>query len=87
MSHAWKERLADLVLSYQDVFSQDKRDCGEVKEFVHQIHLTDYRLFRLPYCRIPPAHYHKLREVLSEIELKGIISKSVSEYASPLVLV
>lgn len=44
MSHAWKERLAELVLSYQDVFSQDKLDCGEAKEFVHQIHLTDDRL-------------------------------------------
>ncbi|XP_047446637.1 uncharacterized protein LOC125011456 [Mugil cephalus] len=87
VSDDWKQRLADLVITYQDVFSKDKLDCGEAKEFVHRIHLTDDRPFRLPYRRVPPAHYHKLREVLSEMELKGIISKSVSEYASLLVLV
>lgn len=87
VSGEWKQRLADLVLTYQDVFSKDKLDCGEAKGFVHRIHLTDDHPFRLPYRRVPPAHYHKLREVLSEMELKGIISKSVSEYASPLVLV
>lgn len=87
VSNEWKERLADLVLTYQDVFSKDKLDCGEAKDFVHRIHLTDDRPFRLPYRRLPPAHYHKLREALSEMEMKGIISKSVSEYASPLVLV
>ena len=87
ISDLWKQRLANLVLAYQDVFSKDKLDCGEAKEFVHRIHLTDDRPFRLPYRRVPPAHYHKLRDVLSEMELKGIISKSVSEYASPLVMV
>lgn len=41
VSHEWKERLADLVITYQDVFSQDKLDCGETKDFVHWINLTD----------------------------------------------
>lgn len=87
VSDGWKQQLAELVLTYQDVFSKVKLDCGEEKGFVHRIHLTDDRPFQLLYRRVPPAHYHKLREVLSELELKGIISKSVSEYASPLVLI
>ncbi|KAL1249418.1 hypothetical protein QQF64_020423 [Cirrhinus molitorella] len=62
-------------------------DCGEAKEFEHCIRLTDDRPFRLPYRRIHPAHYQKLRQVLTEMEEQGIIRKSVSEYASPLVLV
>lgn len=74
-------------VSHCDVFSRDRLDCGEAKDFVHRIHLCDERPFRLPYRRIPPAHYHKLREVLSDMEEKGIISKSISEYASPLVMV
>jgi len=82
-----KRKLTDLLVSYHDVFSKDKLDCGETKDFVHRIHLYDERPFRLPYRRIPPAHYQKLREVLSEMEEKGNISKSVSEYASPLVMV
>ncbi|CAI5682637.1 unnamed protein product [Oreochromis niloticus] len=87
VSDGWKRKLVELVLTYQDVFSRDKLDCGEVKDFVHRIHLTDDHPFRLPYRRVPPAHYHKLREVLSDMEIKGIISKSTSEYASPLVMV
>uniref|UniRef100_A0A674MGD5 ribonuclease H n=1 Tax=Takifugu rubripes TaxID=31033 RepID=A0A674MGD5_TAKRU len=87
VSDEWKGRLADLLLAFQDVFSRDGLDCGEAKEFVHRIHLADDRPFRLPFGRVPPAHYQKLREVLSEMEMRGIISKSISEYASPLVLV
>lgn len=87
VSGEWKNKLANLLLSFQDVFSRDNLDCGEAKEFVHRIHLADDRPFRLPFRRVPPAHYQKLREVLSEMEMKGIISKSISEYASPLVLV
>lgn len=87
VSEEWKKKLAELVLSYHDVFSRDKLDCGKAQDFVHRIHLTDDRPFRLPYRQVPPAHYQKLREVLSEMEMKGIISKSISEYASPLVMV
>lgn len=86
VSKSCKEELASLIVSYCDVFLRDRLDCGEVKDFVHRIHLCDERPFRLPYRRIPPAHYHKLREVLSDMEEKGIISKSISEYASPLVM-
>ncbi|KAI5625025.1 hypothetical protein C0J50_15416 [Silurus asotus] len=87
VSEVWKRKLADLVASYNDVFSKDRLNCGEAKDFVHRIHLFDEHPFRLPYRRIPPVHYQRLREVLSEMEEKGIISKSTSEYASPLVMV
>ncbi|KAJ8404642.1 hypothetical protein AAFF_G00335050 [Aldrovandia affinis] len=87
VSESCRRKLAELVLSYQDVFSRHKRDCGEAKEFVHRIRLSDDRPFRLPYRRVPPGHYQQLREVLSDMEMKGIISKSLSEYASPLVMV
>ncbi|XP_036965535.1 uncharacterized protein LOC119025735 [Acanthopagrus latus] len=87
VSDEWKRKLAELVLAYQDVFSKDKLDCGEAKEFVHRIHLTDDRPLRPPFRRVPPVHYQKLREVLSEMEMKGIISKPISDYASLLVMV
>lgn len=87
VSNEWQRRLADLVISYEDVFSRHHLDCGEAKEFVHRIRLTDERPFRLPYRRVPPAEYQKLRQVLNEMEEKNIIRKSISEFASPLVLV
>lgn len=42
---------------------------------------------RSAFFRVPPAHYQKLQQVLTDIEEQGIIRKSVSEYASPLVMV
>ncbi len=84
---AGKEKLVELLEKYNDIFSKHALDCGEAKGFVHHIRLTDERPFRLPYRRVPPAHYQKLRQVLSEMEEQEIIKKSVSEYASPLVLV
>ncbi|KAJ8011672.1 hypothetical protein DPEC_G00060680 [Dallia pectoralis] len=83
----WRAKLADLVVKYEDIFSHHHLDCGEAKEFVHRIRLTDERPFRLPYRRVPPAEYQKLRRVISEMEEKEIIRKSTSEFASPLVLV
>ncbi|KAM7370275.1 hypothetical protein PAMP_011541 [Pampus punctatissimus] len=87
VSEDCKRRMADLVLQYEDVCSRHHLDCGEAKGFVHRIHLSDSRPFRLPYRRVPPGQYQKLRQVLSEMEEKEIIRKSTSEYASPLVLV
>lgn len=86
-SQSCKEKLVTLLERYNDIFSKHPLDCGEAKDFVHRIRLTDERPFRLPYRRVPPAHYQKLRQVLSEMEEQDLIRKSVSEYASPLVLV
>ncbi len=82
-----KEKLVDLIGTYESVFSRHHPDCGEAQEFCHRIRLTDDRPFRLPYRRISPAHYHKLKATLDEMEAKDIIRKSCSEFASPLVLV
>ncbi|XP_076841572.1 uncharacterized protein LOC143485839 [Brachyhypopomus gauderio] len=78
--------ICKLVIRYEDIFSRQALDCGEVTDFVHKIHLVDDRPFRLPYRRVPPAHYQKLRVALNEMEERSIIRKSTSEFASPLVL-
>lgn len=62
-------------------------DCGEVKNTVHQVQLKDKKPFCLPYRKVPPAHYLKLRQTLNEMKELGIIEKSNSEWASPLFLV
>ncbi|KAI4904009.1 hypothetical protein NFI96_005422 [Prochilodus magdalenae] len=55
-------QLLQLVRKYEDVFSKHKLDCGKAKDLVHRIHLTDTRPFRLPYRRVPPGQYQKLRQ-------------------------
>ncbi|KAL1277366.1 hypothetical protein QQF64_024039 [Cirrhinus molitorella] len=87
VSPFWRSRLVDLIKKYECVFSRHSLDCGEAKGFCHRIRLTDDRPFRLPYRRLSPAHYHKLKQTLDEMEQKEIIRKSSSEFASPLVLV
>ena len=87
VSEGCRSRLIQLLTEYQDIFSKHPLDCGEVEGYKHRIRLTDDRPFRLPYRRVPPAHYQKLRQVLTDMEEKGIIRKSSSEYASPLVMV
>ncbi|KAJ8367497.1 hypothetical protein AAFF_G00317200 [Aldrovandia affinis] len=87
VSDLWRERLCQIIERYEAIFSRHKLDCGEASDFVHKIHLVDERPFRLPYRRVPPNHYEKLRTAINDMEEKGIIRKSNSEYASPLVLV
>ncbi len=87
VSPFWKNKLIDLVEKYECVFSRHSLDCGETKGFCHRIRVTDDRPFRLPYRRLSPAHYLKLKKTLDEMEDKEIIRKSSSEFASPLVLV
>nr|XP_005753425.1 PREDICTED: uncharacterized protein LOC102210120 [Pundamilia nyererei] len=87
VSDRWKDQLLQLVEKYESIFSKDKMDCGEATDVVHKIHLVDERPFRLPYRRVPPSQYEKLRTALNEMEERDIIRKSNSEYASPLVLV
>lgn len=87
VSPEWKDKLLQLIEQYESIFSRHKMDCGEAKDFVHRIRLVDDKLFRLPYRRVPPCHYDKLRTALNEMEELGIIRKSQSEYSSPLVLV
>ncbi len=80
--HETKEKLVQLLERYNDVFSKHALDCGEVKGFAYCIRLMDERSFRLPYCRVPPAHYQKLHQGLSQglsqIKEQGIIRKSES---------
>ncbi|KAJ8349066.1 hypothetical protein SKAU_G00276550 [Synaphobranchus kaupii] len=87
VSDEWIDRLFQIIEKYETIFSRHKLDCGEASDFVHKIHLVDDKPFRLPYRRVPPNHYDKLRAALNDMEERGIISKSNSEYASPLVLV
>ena len=87
VSSECKDKLSELIVRYQDIFSRNHLDCGKAKDFVHRIHLIDQKPFRLPFRRVPPSQYQKLRQVLSEMEEKEIIRKSTSEYASPLVLI
>lgn len=79
VSEEWKKKIVNLVGKYESIFSRDRLDCGEVKDVVHRIRLKDEKPFRLPYRRVPPSQFQKLKQTLDEMKEKGIISKSSSE--------
>ncbi len=82
-----KAKLVQLISQYHSIFSRHKLDCGKAAGFVHRIRLSDDKPFRLPYRRLAPNQYERLRQALDEMEEREIIRKSSSEFASPLVLV
>ncbi len=86
VSPFWKNKLIDMVEKYECVFSRHTLNYGEAKSFCHRIRVTDDMPFCVPYRRLCPTRYLKLKKTLSEMQ-KEIIRKSNSEFASPLVLV
>lgn len=70
-----------------EAFSKADMDVGECGIVKHVINLTDNKHVNLPYRKIPPHHIEEVRKLLQDMIDRGIIRKSFSPYASPLVLV
>lgn len=70
-----------------EAFSKDDLDVGACDIVKHVIKLTDDKPVSLPYRKIPPHLIQEVRQLLQDMLNKGIIRKSFSPYASPLVLV
>ena len=82
------KQLEKLILSYSDISSKNKRDLGHCELGVkHHIHLKQEAvLIKQPLRRIPFGYREEVRNDLKTILNDGIIEKSSSEWASPLVL-
>ena len=81
------ERMTGLLQTYTDVFSKDDLDIGCTSAVKHTIKLSDETPFREGCRRIPPADYADARSHIKELQEKGIIRESASQFASPIVLV
>ena len=81
--------MLKLILSYSDIFSKNKRDLGKFKLGVkHHIHLKQAAVpVKQPLRRIPFGYQEEVRNDLKTMLNDGVIEKSSSEWASPLVLV
>ena len=82
-----KEKMSDLLLSWQHVFSVSDVDLGLVKGFTHSIELLDETPFKCRRTHIPHHMVEEVRSHLMDMERSGVIQRSHSQYASPLVLV
>ena len=79
-----KNKLQNLVNEFSDVFNNQP---GRTNVIEHRIILTtDKPIRQCPY-RIPKAYRDKVKKEIEEMKENGIIRKSKSELASPLVIV
>lgn len=75
------------MMEQNEVFSLHEFDVGCSKSTQHTIRTTDDKPFRERSCWLPPADVETLRQYLSQLKDAGVITKSRSPYASPIVVV
>jgi transposase InsO family protein len=88
MSASQKTELETLLLSYTDVFSTGPEDIGHYTGVQHRIHVKpDTVPLRQPVRRIPMAYQDQVKIQIQRMLKIGVIEKSTSPWASPLVIV
>lgn len=81
------QKISDLLCRYQTTFSKNDTDLGLTTLVQHEIDTGDSRPIKQPPRRVPLAFADEERKVVQQMEAQGIIRKSSSPWASPIVLV
>ena len=79
--------LTDVLNRHKHVFSANDFDIGNCSEFKHRIDLIDERPFKQRHRRIPPPMIEEVRQHIEELLANNIIRRSMSPWASAVVLV
>lgn len=82
-----RKQASDLLRRMSHVFASSDKDLGCSSGVQHEIHLSDEVPFRLPHRRVPPGQLEEFRQAIQDMLETGVIRKSKSPYASPVVLV
>lgn len=82
-----KREVHQLLAKMSYVFAKDDKDLGQTEAVYHEIHLKDEVPTRETYRRVPPGQLEEFRAALNDLLEAGVVSKSKSPYASPVVLV
>lgn len=79
------QKISDLLCRYQTTFSKNNTDLGLTTLVQHEIDTGDSRPIKQPPRRVPLAFADEERKVVQQMEAQGIIRKSSSPWASPIV--
>ena len=82
-----KEVVAGLLVKYSKTFSSDEWDIGLTNLAEHPINTGDAYPIKQRPRRVPLAHADEERKAIEDLLKKGVIQKSTSPWASPIVLV
>lgn len=80
-------QVAYLLDKNREAFSKGEFDLGYCDTIPHVIKVTDDTPIRQPYRRIPPTQMSEVKQLLQDMMDQKVIQRSVSPYASPVVLV
>ena len=86
MTDTQKNQLLQLLLEFSDIFAEDG-ELGRTDRIQHSIDTGDAHPIRQPVRRLPLNQRAEVRELLTDMEEKGVIQPSNSPWASPIVLV
>jgi len=82
-----KDAFAALLLEFHDLFILSDTDQGYCTVHPHEINTEDANPIKQATRRIPYHRRQALEELIESLLSKGVISESVSPWASPIVLV
>ena len=72
---------------YQHLFALDDLELGSTSQIKHEIKLSDPKPFKDHYRQIPWQQFKEVRVHLQDMLKVGVICKSTSPWAIPVVLV
>ena len=82
-----KQKLAKLLLKYEAIISRGPTDIGNCKLLTHRIETGDTSPIRMAPRRIPYFQQEEVQQDISAKEAAGIVKKSTSPWAFPIVVV
>lgn len=80
------QKWESLLQKHKDAFVCSDEDIGYSATITHRINLTDNVPIKIPHRRIPPHQIEGVRQHIQKLLNQGIIKKSHSPYAAPIVI-
>ena len=87
MTEEQQARVKKLLFEQCEVFSKNKLDIGDIKDFQMEIKLTDETPINESYRRIPRKLYEEVRNYVDDLITNEWVKKSNSAFASPMACV
>ena len=82
-----QQKAVELLKEFHHLFVLDDLDMGCTSQVKHKIKLMNPEPFKQRYRRIPPNQFQEVKKHLEEMLKVGAIWKSISPWASPVVLI